>query len=150
MRARKRFGQHFLHDTAVLDRIAAAVHVRAEDSVLEIGPGRGALTEVLTGTAARYVAIEVDRDLAPYVRQRFPRIEVVRRMKRDGARYFGPYTSATACYHTLDALRRVFPYLDCDRTITGNDARPCLYYHIKMCGGPWESSYQTSWKSTSA
>ena len=57
-------------------------------------------------------------------------------MKDDGTRYFGPYTSATACYRTLDALRRVFPYLDCDRTITGNDTRPCLYYHIKMCGGP--------------
>ena len=66
----------------------------------------------------------------------FPRIEVVRHMKKDGARYFGPYTSATACHRTLEALRRIFPYLDCDRTITGNDARPCLYYHIKMCGGP--------------
>lgn len=66
----------------------------------------------------------------------FPKVEVVRQLSRDGARYFGPYTSARACYQTLDALRRVFPYLDCDRTITGNDAKPCLYYHIKMCGGP--------------
>lgn len=66
----------------------------------------------------------------------FPKVEVVRNLSKDGARYFGPYTSARACYHTLDALRRVFPYLDCDRTITGEDARPCLYYHIKMCGGP--------------
>lgn len=66
----------------------------------------------------------------------FPRIEVVRKMLKDGARYFGPYTSSRACYQTLDALRRVFPYLDCDRVITGQDARPCLYYHIKMCGGP--------------
>ena len=66
----------------------------------------------------------------------FPKIEVVRKLLRDGARYFGPYTSARACYTTLDALRRVFPYLDCERTITGRDDRPCLYYHIKMCGGP--------------
>ncbi len=66
----------------------------------------------------------------------FPKVEVVRNLSRDGARYFGPYTSARACYHTLDALRRVFPYLDCDRTITGDDPKPCLYYHIKMCGGP--------------
>jgi excinuclease ABC subunit C len=66
----------------------------------------------------------------------FPRIEVVRRMQKDGARYFGPYTSGRACYQTLDALRRVFPYLDCDRKITGDDARPCLYFHIKTCGGP--------------
>ena len=66
----------------------------------------------------------------------FPKIEVVRNMVRDGARYFGPYTSARACHQTLDALRRVFPYLDCERTITGEDSRPCLYFHIKMCGGP--------------
>ena len=66
----------------------------------------------------------------------FPKVQVVRRMSKDGARYFGPYTSSRACYHTLDALRRVFPYLDCDREITGQDPRPCLYYHIKLCGGP--------------
>jgi excinuclease ABC subunit C len=66
----------------------------------------------------------------------FPKVQVVRKMVNDGARYFGPYTSGRACYQTLDALRRIFPYLDCDRVITGQDARPCLYYHIKMCGGP--------------
>jgi excinuclease ABC subunit C len=60
----------------------------------------------------------------------------VRRMLKDGARYFGPYSSGRVCYDTLDALRRIFPYLDCDREITGNDPRPCLYFHIKMCGGP--------------
>ena len=65
----------------------------------------------------------------------YPKVEVVRNLRQDGARYFGPYTSARACYQTLDALRRIFPYLDCDRTITGSDPRPCLYYHIKMCGG---------------
>ncbi len=76
----------------------------------------------------------------PYIKvnwqQDFPKIEVVRKVLKDGARYFGPYTSGRACYQTLDALRRIFPYLDCDRTITGEDERPCLYYHIKMCGGP--------------
>ncbi len=66
----------------------------------------------------------------------FPKIEIVRNMLHDGARYFGPYTSVRACRQTIEALRRVFPYLDCDRTITGQDPRPCLYYHIKMCGGP--------------
>lgn len=66
----------------------------------------------------------------------FPKVQVVRKMQKDGARYFGPYTSGRVCYQTLDALRRIFPYLDCDRTITGEDERPCLYYHIKMCGGP--------------
>lgn len=66
----------------------------------------------------------------------FPKVTVVRRIIKDNARYFGPYSSSRACYQTLDALRRVFPFLDCDRTIDGNDDRPCLYYHIKLCGGP--------------
>ena len=76
----------------------------------------------------------------PYIKitwqEDYPRVAVVRRIQKDGGRYFGPYTSSRACYQTLDALRRVFPYLDCEREITGKDPRPCLYYHIKLCGGP--------------
>jgi excinuclease ABC subunit C len=75
-----------------------------------------------------YIKVNVQND--------FPKIQVVRKVNKDGARYFGPYGSARICYETLDALRRIFPYLDCDREITGKDPRPCLYFHIKMCGGP--------------
>jgi excinuclease ABC subunit C len=57
-------------------------------------------------------------------------------MEEDGARYFGPYTSAWAVYQTLDILRKVFPYLTCDREITGQDKRACLYYDIKLCTAP--------------
>ena len=50
----------------------------------------------------------------PYIKvnwqEDFPKVMVVRRMLKDGGRYFGPYTSSRACYQTLDALRRVFPY----------------------------------------
>lgn len=66
----------------------------------------------------------------------FPKISVTRHMRQDGARYFGPYANAKAVYQTLEGIRRIFPYLDCDRTITGQDERPCLYYHLQMCGGP--------------
>ncbi len=66
----------------------------------------------------------------------FPRVSIVRRMEQDGARYYGPFTSAAAVRQTLDALRRVFPFLDCNREITGQDKRPCLYFHIKRCAGP--------------
>ena len=66
----------------------------------------------------------------------FPKVTVVRRILKDNARYFGPYSSSRACYQTLDALRRVFPFLDCERKIDGKDEKPCLYYHIKLCGGP--------------
>ena len=66
----------------------------------------------------------------------FPNVTVTRQMVRDGSRYFGPYTSVWAVHQTLDLLRRIFPYLTCDREITGLDARPCLYYDIKLCSGP--------------
>jgi len=66
----------------------------------------------------------------------FPKVTVTRRMKRDGARYFGPYTSVWAVHQTLDLLRKIFPYLTCDRTITGNDERACLYFDIRLCNAP--------------
>jgi excinuclease ABC subunit C len=66
----------------------------------------------------------------------FPTVVVTRRIERDGARYYGPYSSAKAVYATRDALRKMFPFLSCDRVITGHDTRACLYYDIKLCSGP--------------
>jgi excinuclease ABC subunit C len=66
----------------------------------------------------------------------FPKVTVTRQMAEDGSRYFGPYTSAWAVYQTLDVLRRIFPFLTCDRDITGTDLRACLYYDIKLCIAP--------------
>lgn len=76
----------------------------------------------------------------PYIKvswnEAYPKIIVTRQMAEDGARYFGPYTSAWAVYQTLDTLRRIFPYLTCDREINGLDKRACLYYDIKLCSAP--------------
>jgi len=66
----------------------------------------------------------------------FPKVTVTRQMTQDGSRFFGPYTSVWAVHQTLNVIRRIFPYLTCDREITGKDARPCMYYDIKLCGGP--------------
>jgi excinuclease ABC subunit C len=66
----------------------------------------------------------------------FPRVTTTRRLQNDGARYFGPYTAAWAAYQTLDLVRKIFPYLTCTRTITGQDERACLYYHIGRCAAP--------------
>ncbi len=66
----------------------------------------------------------------------FPTVTVTRQMEQDGSRYFGPYTSVWAVHQTLDLLRRIFPYLTCDREITGQDERACLYYDIKLCCAP--------------
>ena len=80
-RARKRFGQHWLSDGAVLDRIVAAAAIEPGDHLLEVGPGRGALTErLLASPAASLLAIELDRDLVAGLRQRFgadPRFQLL-------------------------------------------------------------------------
>lgn len=76
-RARKRFGQHFLRDEFVLGQISSALHLRETDALFEIGPGRGALTEVLYGQPGRYRAVEIDRDLVPELKQRFPDMDLV-------------------------------------------------------------------------
>jgi 16S rRNA (adenine1518-N6/adenine1519-N6)-dimethyltransferase len=71
-RARKRFGQHWLKDDSVLQRIVAAAELTAADTVLEVGPGRGALTErLLASPAAAVRAVELDRDLVQGLQQRF-------------------------------------------------------------------------------
>jgi excinuclease ABC subunit C len=66
----------------------------------------------------------------------YPKVTVTRRMVQDGSRYYGPYTSVWAVHQTLDVLRRIFPYLTCDREITGQDERACLYFDIKLCTAP--------------
>lgn len=66
----------------------------------------------------------------------FPKLNVTRKMVDDSGRYFGPYTSVWAVHQTLDVIRKIFPYLTCAREITGKDARPCLYFDIKLCLGP--------------
>ncbi len=71
-RPRKRFGQHFLHDTGVAARILDAFRPRTTDHVVEIGPGRGALTRWLSGKVGRLDVIEIDRDLADRLRAMFP------------------------------------------------------------------------------
>jgi 16S rRNA (adenine1518-N6/adenine1519-N6)-dimethyltransferase len=63
MRARKRFAQHFL-ESAWVNKLVAVAAVTPQDSVLEIGPGRGAITRPLADQAGRLLAVEVDRDLA--------------------------------------------------------------------------------------
>jgi len=69
--ARKRFGQHFLRDRSVLERIVAAIDPRPGEDLLEIGPGQGALTELLLARIGKLRAIEIDRDLAAALGERF-------------------------------------------------------------------------------
>jgi excinuclease ABC subunit C len=78
----------------------------------------------------------------PYVKvtdEPFPRVMVVRRVGKDKARYFGPYTNVKAMRHTLRILRRVFSIRSCNYPLPSRKGiRLCLDYHIKRCPGPCE------------
>lgn len=68
--ARKRFGQHFLHEKRVIERIVAAIAPTADDCLVEIGPGQGAITTPLLERVDRLSVIEIDRDLVAALKQR--------------------------------------------------------------------------------
>jgi 16S rRNA (adenine1518-N6/adenine1519-N6)-dimethyltransferase len=69
--AKRRFGQNFLVDRGVVERIIATVSPRPDETIIEIGPGSGALTSRLVESTGRLVAIEFDRDLVPSLREKF-------------------------------------------------------------------------------
>lgn len=76
----------------------------------------------------------------PYItitKERFPRVLFTRKVKRDGSKYFGPYTSAYNVRDTLQLLHKVFPLIPCGKSWSGEpEQRPCLYYHLGRCLGP--------------
>ena len=79
---RKSLGQHFLSDPRILARIADALAPRDDETVIEIGPGRGGLTQELLARAGRVIAIEIDRALAATLRERYagdPKLDVIER-----------------------------------------------------------------------
>lgn len=88
----------------------------------------------------RYNVLLKDDKRYPYIEVRwadpFPKVLSTRRVRQGGSRYFGPYTSAGAMRETLHALRKVFPFLDCDRVIDGRDERACLYHDLGLCLAP--------------
>lgn len=76
-RPRKRFGQHFLHDPQVIERIQQAIHPSPDDVIIEIGPGEGVLTKRLAGQCHQLHVVEIDRDLARRLREVYADDEAV-------------------------------------------------------------------------
>ena len=100
-RARRRFGQHFLLAPAAIEAILAAVAARSDDTVIEIGPGQGALTRSLSETGTELHAIEIDRDLAA-------------KLKRDFSH------AANVSIHEADALKFDYSAIGDDLLVVGN------------------------------
>jgi excinuclease ABC subunit C len=76
----------------------------------------------------------------PYItitNEKFPRVMFTRKVRKDGSKYFGPYTSAYGVRDTLQLLHKVFPLIPCGKSWSGRaEQRPCLYYHLGRCLGP--------------
>ncbi|MEX0976218.1 MAG: 16S rRNA (adenine(1518)-N(6)/adenine(1519)-N(6))-dimethyltransferase RsmA [Woeseia sp.] len=100
-RARKRFGQHFLTSSAVVQDIVNAISPRPDDTLLEIGPGHGVLTQPLAASGARLHAVELDRALVPRLRTQFA-------------------NSGNVVIHEADALRFDYASVGSPLRILGN------------------------------
>ncbi len=76
----------------------------------------------------------------PYIaitNEPFPRVIFTRKVRKDGSKYFGPYTSAYNVRDTLQILHKIFPLIPCGKSWSGKaEQRPCLYYHLGRCMGP--------------
>jgi excinuclease ABC subunit C len=88
----------------------------------------------------RYNILLRDDKSYPYIKltmaERFPRIYVTRRLRKDGARYYGPYFPASLAYRIVDLVHRRFLVPSCNVDLTRYHPRPCLQYYIKRCLGP--------------
>ena len=113
-RARKRFGQHFLVDPGVIGEIVSAIAATDDDTLVEIGPGQGAITGPLVDTGAEFHAVEFDRDLVPRLREQFADNERV-------------------SIHEADALQFDFTSISDDLRVVGNlpyNISTPLLFHI--------------------
>ena len=96
----------------------------------------------------RYNVLLRDDKTYPYIKltlgERFPRVYVTRRLKKDGSIYFGPYFPASLAYRIVDLIHRTFRVPSCHVDLTFNHPRPCLQYFIHRCLGPCVEGLTTS------
>jgi excinuclease ABC subunit C len=96
----------------------------------------------------RYNILLRDDKTYPYIKltlgERWPRVYVTRRVRKDGSAYFGPYFPAGLAYRVVDFIHRSFKVPSCKVDLTRFHPRPCLEYHIKRCVGPCVEGYTTT------
>ena len=90
----------------------------------------------------KYNTMLMDDKAYPFIRvsvgEAFPRITMARQMKKDKAKYFGPFTSVNAVKDSIELVRKLYKIRSCNRSLPKDigKERPCLYYHIKQCDAP--------------
>ncbi|MBZ4336628.1 excinuclease ABC subunit UvrC [Corallococcus sp. AS-1-12] len=121
-----------LLDTMLGDLETVLVHNEKEALLLEneLIKKHKPRFNVLLKDDKQFISLRLDRT------QPFPRLEVVRKYEKDGARYFGPYSSAGAIRETLRLINRFFRLRTCTDHVLANRKRPCLLYQIGRCPAP--------------
>ena len=138
--------RQYFQNTAKPPKVAAMVSNIADFEFTITGSEAEALTlecNMIKQNRPRYNILLKDDKAFPYVRidftKDFPRPEIVRRIKKDGAKYFGPYLSSLALRESITAVRDFFPVRHCRKDIgkaIARRERPCLMYHIGKCCAP--------------
>ncbi len=121
-KARKRFGQNFLHDAGVIDKILRAIRAKPEDRLLEIGPGQGALTEGLLNSTAQLDVVELDKDLIPILMHQFGSKPNFRLHQGDALKF--DFTSLNAAPSSLRVVGNL-PY---------NISTPLIFHLLQNAG----------------
>lgn len=119
MRPKKKWGQNFLRNRGAVDKIVAAIEAEPGQTIVEIGPGEGVLTEKLAQLGSPVIAIEIDPDLAAGLRARLPDIEVRNEDALEAALPDGPYRAVGNLPYNAGTpiLRRVIADPNCRRAV---------------------------------
>jgi excinuclease ABC subunit C len=140
---RNRVRSYFQKSTRHGNRIARMVKKVADFEIIVVGSELEALVlecNLIKQHRPPYNVRMRDDKSYPYItitNEKFPRVMFTRKVRKDGAKYFGPYTSAWAVRETLGLLHKVFPLIPCGKSWSGRDEqRPCLYYHLGQCLAP--------------
>ncbi len=142
---KNRVRQYFQHGPKQAKVAAMVSHIEDFEYILTANETEALTLEsnLIKSLKPRYNILLKDDKHFPYVRldirKDFPRFEVVRRVQKDGARYFGPYLSAIALRDSLNMIRDAFPVRHCKKDLAkaiARGERPCLMYHLGKCCAP--------------
>jgi excinuclease ABC subunit C len=140
---RARVRSYFLESRVAEAKTDTLVRVAASVSTIIVDNEREALAlenNLIKQLQPRFNILLRDDKTYPYIKltveEKYPRVYVTRRLRRDGALYFGPYFPGNLAHRLVDFIHRTFLVPSCSVDLTRWHARPCLQYHIKRCWGP--------------
>lgn len=137
---KNRVRSYFREGNAPIKVLAMVQHINDIDYIVTDTEVEALILEcnLIKKHRPKYNVVLKDDKTYPYIKitlnDPFPKIVVTRRVKKDGAKYFGPYTSSGSMNETIKLLRRLFPLRTCNNL--NMQSRPCLNYHIKRCLAP--------------